>query len=118
MNFGALPVQPVSFEQFMRGSEAVFDMAINATIKSRLEASRMLYDLAVTATKCAIIESYVTSDACFTKVMESLRGVVFYSDYDDVQQHGIIALAKFCEIQRFKVSCWYGMYAIRKFCYS
>ena len=93
----ALPPSRISDEQFLRGNAPIFSMAKSQYYENKLEAAKMLFDLGKHE------EQYVSLEACRKECVASFVSLVSDPDFEDVRQHAIIACARLCEFQGYKV---------------
>lgn len=88
---GVNPTNLVTEEQFLKGIRPIYSMATDGLFEPRLEASKMLCDLALKEKK------FLENKECFELCMKSLEKLL-NDDFEDVKQFAVMAFALFAEI--------------------
>jgi hypothetical protein len=103
----ALPLPPAfarsssgntSEESFIEGVQPIFRMAQEIFLESRLEAAKMLCDLA------AKKQPYLQLPACVDGCVNALCVLLAEDQWEDVKQIAIVALSSFLELPAYKDS--------------
>ncbi len=86
----------VTEEQFLTGVKPLFAMATDQFYEPRLEASKMLCDLATKEKK------FLELKECHELCLKSLDALLL-DDFDDVKQFAVMAFASFAELPLYQV---------------
>ncbi len=95
--FEPLSSSKISPEQFMGGVKPIFNMAAEPFFESRLEAAKMLCDLALHPDR-----SLLQLPECREQCISALEGLI-KDDFEYVRQHSMCALSAFVDIPGYPV---------------